>query len=50
MNVVTATHAGQVSFDNSQLVVRCTGMWPSLRSAEKPANTPVTSLAANHVH
>ena len=25
-------------------------MWPSSRSAEKPANTPVMSLAANHVH
>ena len=25
-------------------------MWPSSRSAEKPANMHVTSLAANHVH
>ena len=25
-------------------------MWPSSISAEKPANMPVTSLAANHVH
>ena len=37
-------------FYNTQLVVRRAGLWPSSRSAEKSANTPVTSLAANHVH
>ena len=37
-------------FYNTQLVVRRAGMWPSSRSAEKPANTPVTSVAADHVH
>ena len=30
--------------------VRRAGMLPLSRSAEKPANTPVTSLVANHVH
>ena len=33
-----------------QLVVRRAGMRPSSRSAEKLANMPVMSLAANHVH
>ena len=49
MNVVTSTRAGQVIF-NTQLVVRRAGMWSSSKSAVKPANTPVTSLAANNVH
>ena len=44
MNVVTSTCVGQVRY------VRRAGMWPSSRSAEKPANKPVTSLAGNHVH
>ena len=35
---------------STQLVVRRAGMWPSSRSAEKPANAAVTSPAANHVH
>ena len=35
-------------FYNTQLVIRRVGM--SSRSAEKPANAPVTSLVANHVH
>ena len=50
MNVVKSTCAGQLIYHNTQLVVRCAGMWPSLRSAEKPANMPVASLAANHSH
>ena len=50
MNVVISTCAGQVIYHNTQLVVRRAGIWPSSRSAEKPANTPVASLAANHVH
>ena len=37
-------------FLNTKLDVRRAGMWPSSRSAVKPANTPVTSPAANHVH
>ena len=41
MNVVTSTCVGQV---------RRAGMWPSSRSANKPANTPVTLPAANHVN
>ena len=45
-----STYVGQVIFYNTQLVVRRAGMWPSSRSAEKPASTPVTSLAANHVN
>ena len=35
---------------NTQLVLRRPGMWRSSRSTEKPANTSVTSLAANHGH
>ena len=50
MNIVTSTGAGQLIFIISRFVVRRAGMWPSSRSAEKPANTPVTSLAANRVH
>ena len=49
MNVVTSTCSGQV-FYNTQLVVHRAGMWPSSKSAEKPANTPVMSLVANHVN
>ena len=45
-----STYVGQVIFYKTQLVVRRAGMWPSSRSAEKPASTPVTSLAANHVN
>ena len=37
-------------FLNTKLDVRRAGMWPSSRSAVKPANMPVTSPAANHVH
>ena len=44
---VTATCAGQIIFI-THLVVRRAGMWPSSRSAEKPANTSVASLAAYH--
>ena len=36
-------------FYNMQLVVRRARMWPSSRSVKTPANTTVTSLAANHV-
>ena len=39
-----------VSLCFKHAVVRRAGMLPLSRFAEKPANTPVTSLAANHVH
>ena len=53
MNVVISTCAGQVNFDNTQLVVRHAGVWPSSlirREAGHRALSPVTSLATNHVH